>query len=67
MEKILMIMLGISLFSVLLVLFLGLVVFVRGGEMNNKYGNKLMQLRVITQTVSISIIIILVAIRVAGD
>ena len=62
-----MIMLGISLFSVLLVLFLGLVVFVRGGEMNNKYGNKLMQLRVITQTVSISIIIILVAIRVAGD
>jgi len=67
MEKILMIMLGISLFSVLLVLFLGLVVFVRGGEMNNKYGNKLMQLRVITQTVSISIIIVLVAIRVAGD
>ncbi len=67
MEKILMIMLGISLFSVLLVLFLGLVVFVRGGEVNSKYGNKLMQLRVITQTVSISIIIVLVAIRVAGD
>ena len=62
-----MIMLGISLFSVLLVLFLGLVVFVRGGEVNSKYGNKLMQLRVITQTVSISIIIVLVAIRVAGD
>ncbi len=67
MEKILMIMLGISLFSVLLVLFLGLIVFVRGGEINTKYGNRLMQLRVITQTVSIIIIIILVTIRVAGD
>ncbi len=62
-----MLMLGISLLSVLVVLFLGLIVFVKGGNINEKYGNKLMQLRVFSQSISIILIIILVAVRMAAN
>tara|TARA_B100001094_G_C17790142_1_gene603976 strand:+ start:473 stop:676 length:204 start_codon:yes stop_codon:yes gene_type:complete len=67
MENFLMLMLGISLLSVLVVLFLGLIVFVKGGNINEKYGNKLMQLRVFSQSISIILIIILVAVRMAAN
>lgn len=62
-----MIMLGASLLCVLVVLFLGLIVFVKGGDVNERYGNKLMQLRVFSQSISIILIIILVAVRMAAD
>ena len=62
-----MIMLGASLLCVLIVLFLGLIVFVKGGDVNERYGNKLMQLRVFSQSISIILIIILVAVRMAAD
>jgi hypothetical protein len=39
----------------LLVLFAGLFSMVRGGEFNRKYGNKLMQLRVLMQAIAIAI------------
>jgi hypothetical protein len=67
MENFLMIMLGASLLCVLIVLFLGLIVFVKGGDINERYGNKLMQLRVFSQSISIILIIILVAVRMAAD
>jgi len=39
----------IGLAAVLAVLFFGIATMLRGGEFNRKYGNKLMQLRVLLQ------------------
>jgi len=67
MENVLMILLALSLLGVLGVLFTGLIIFVRGGKINQKYGNRLMQLRVISQAIAIFIVILLVTVRVASD
>ena len=47
------VLLGIALFGVLGVLLTGVVVFVRGGETNRRWGNRLMNLRVATQAVAV--------------
>jgi hypothetical protein len=39
----------VGLAAVLAVLFFGVITMLRGGEFNRKYGNKLMQLRVLVQ------------------
>lgn len=49
----------IGLAAVVAVLFFGIATMLRGGEFNRKYGNKLMQLRVLLQFVVIAILGIL--------
>ena len=46
------------------VLITGIVVMVRGGEVDKKYSNKLMQMRVIFQAIAIGVIML--AIYLAG-
>ncbi len=47
------ILLGVSLVAVVLVLLAGIAVFVRGGEINNRWSVRLMSLRVATQAVAL--------------
>ena len=49
----------IFLFFVLLVLIIGIVSMMRGGEFNNKWGNKLMRARVVFQAISVILIVLL--------
>ncbi len=49
----------IFLFAVLVVLSMGIISMLRGGEFNKKWGNKLMRARVILQGISILLIILL--------
>ena len=67
MESFLIFLLVSCLASVVIVLFLGLFAFVKGGEFHKKYGNRLMQWRVTTQAICIFIILLLVAVRSSGD
>lgn len=67
METLLNILLAASLLAVLGVLFTGLFTFVKGGEFNLKYGNRLMQLRVAAQAAAIFLVLLLVIVRAAGD
>ena len=53
MNGFLYILLALSLLSVLGVLAIGIGGFIRGGEFNKKYGNKLMQARVVLQGVAL--------------
>ena len=62
---ILNVLLGIALVGVLAVLATGVVSFVRGGEFNRKYANKLMRLRVATQ--GFAVFIILLKLLVGSD
>ena len=48
----------IVLFSVLLVLFIGIISMLRGGDFNKRWGNKLMRARVILQGLSILLILL---------
>jgi hypothetical protein len=56
MNSFLMIALGLAMLSVVAVLILGGVSMVKGGEFNKKYGNKLMQLRVLLQGVALALL-----------
>lgn len=44
----------IAMFAVAVTLVIGLIGMVKGGEFNEKYGNKLMRLRVILQGVALA-------------
>jgi hypothetical protein len=46
----------IAMISVLVVMVLGIVSMVKGGEFNQKYGNKIMQARVMLQGIAIALI-----------
>lgn len=59
MAHILSIVLMVVLAAILLVLVTGVAVFVKGGELNRRYGNKLMNLRTGTQGLAILILGIL--------
>ncbi len=59
MTVILVILLVLSMLSVLAVLGLGLFSMAKGGDFSLKYGNKLMQLRIVLQAVAILVFIIL--------
>lgn len=56
MNSILTIMIAIAMLSVLAVLAIGIAGFIQGGEFNKKYGNKLMQARVVLQGVALALI-----------
>jgi hypothetical protein len=62
MITILSILLGVALFAVVGVLMTGVVVFARGGEVNRRWSNRLMNLRVATQAV---VVVLLGALMVA--
>lgn len=63
METVLNILLGFALVAVLLVLATGLTSFVKGGEFNRKYANKLMRLRVGAQAFAVLILLALLVLR----
>ena len=44
------------MFLVLAVLLTGVIVMARGGEFNRKYGNRLMQMRVLAQLIAVILI-----------
>jgi hypothetical protein len=46
----------IAMLAVLIVMVLGIVSMVKGGEFNKKYGNKIMQARVILQGAALGLI-----------
>ncbi len=48
----------LAVLAVILVLVTGVIVMLRGGEINRKHANKLMQLRVATQAVAVVIIMV---------
>ncbi|MBI2234023.1 MAG: twin transmembrane helix small protein [Micavibrio aeruginosavorus] len=48
----------VALLAVVASLALGLFVMVKGGEVNKKYGNKLMQARIILQAIAIGLFVI---------
>ncbi len=49
----------LAMLATVVVLFTGIVGFVRGGAFNEKYGNKLMQARVGLQFVALAILAVL--------
>lgn len=60
------ILMGIAMAVTLGVLFTGLVVMARGGEVNRKHGNRLMRMRVIAQGMAIAMFAIAVLISRGG-
>ena len=52
----------LSLIAVLIVLGVGIIGMLRGGDFNRRYGNKLMRVRVATQGLAILLILIFVAV-----
>ena len=52
----------LSLVAVLIVLGVGIIGMLRGGDFNRKYGNKLMRVRVATQGLAILLILLFVAV-----
>jgi hypothetical protein len=53
----------LAIISVFVVLGIGLVGFVAGGEFNRKYGNKLMRLRIAFQGIAVVLILIMIYLR----
>ena len=51
----------IALIAVLIVLGIGVIAMLRGGDFNRLYGNKLMRLRVLLQALAILLILLFVA------
>ena len=51
-------LIGAALAAVVIVLFSGLFAMARGGAFNQRWGNRLMRLRVIAQGVAITLIVI---------
>ena len=52
------ILIALALFSVVAVLLIGIIGMLKGGEFNRKYGNKLMQARVVLQGVAVALLAI---------
>jgi len=52
----------LSLVAVLIVLGVGIIGMLRGGDFNRRYGNKLMRVRVATQGLAILLILLFVAV-----
>ncbi len=51
-------LIGVALAAVLIVLLVGTISMLRGGEFNRRYGNAMMRLRVILQGVAVTLIVI---------
>tara|TARA_Y100000814_G_scaffold72992_1_gene45172 strand:+ start:579 stop:791 length:213 start_codon:yes stop_codon:yes gene_type:complete len=52
----------LSLIAVLIVLGVGIIGMLRGGDFNRRYGNKLMRVRVATQGLAILLILLFVVV-----
>ena len=63
MTTILSILLGCALVAVVLVLLTGVVVFARGGEVNRRWSNRLMNFRVAAQFLAVMLLLALMAIH----
>ncbi len=63
MHAILSILLGVLMAAVLIVLLVGVAIFVKGGELNNRWSTRLMSLRVATQAVALVTLGILLLMR----
>ncbi len=59
------IVVALAVFAVALILLSGVTVMFKGGEVNRKHANKLMQLRVAAQAVAV--VIIMIAVWLAGQ
>ena len=59
----LFILVAVAILSVFIVLMIGVGGFAKGGKFNLKYGNKLMQLRVLLQFIAILCILLFVWLR----
>ena len=60
MTAILPVLLAIALASVLLTLLVGVAVMTKGGEMDRRYSNKLMRLRVALQLLAVILFVLLI-------
>ena len=47
----------LAAFVVLIILMIGIGTFARGGEVNRKYGNRMMRYRIIAQAVAVILIV----------
>ena len=56
--SVLLVLIIIALAATLAVLGLGVVLMLRGGEFNRRYGNMLMRARIITQGVTILLVVL---------
>jgi len=56
----------VAVLLVLAVLVFGLLTFMRGGEFNRKYGNKIMQARIVAQVLAVLVILLYVFLRRQG-
>ena len=59
MTSVLPYLVGAALAATLAVLLAGVIVMARGGELNRKYGNKLMRLRVVMQATAVVLFVLL--------
>jgi uncharacterized membrane protein len=57
------ILLFVAMVATFLVMMAGIILMARGGEANTKYGNQLMQARVLLQGISLMILAILLIYR----
>lgn len=55
-----------AMFAVVIVLLVGIGGFAAGGKFNAKYGNKMMQLRILMQAIAIALILLFVYLRSHG-
>lgn len=58
MNSFFLVLIIVALLAVVVSLALGLFVMIKGGEVNKKYGNKLMQARIILQAIAIALFVI---------
>lgn len=58
MQTFIFVLVGIALFATLAILMAGVVVMAKGGPVNDKWGNKLMRARVISQGVTLGLLVL---------
>lgn len=62
----LFLLVAVAVLATFLVLMTGVIGFAKGGKFNKKYGNKLMQLRILLQFIAVLAILLFVWIRRGG-
>ncbi|MHA1563861.1 MAG: twin transmembrane helix small protein [Alphaproteobacteria bacterium] len=63
MDTVLPILVAIAVAAVLLTLLTGVVVMTRGGEANQRFGNKLMRLRIVLQLIAVMLFVMMILSR----
>ena len=67
MSVFLYVLIPIAVLAVVVVLVTGIIGFARGGKFNRRYGNKLMQARVILQFGAVMLLLLLAVVGGMGD